>query len=116
MHVNLISSLLFEEVAVQRSVRSRLHRHLQHLHTFLEPGVSCAKPRGFKSLRREEESDTVTEPADGEAPFCFPRTHCGELVRGDFLLALCDGVEEQILQAGQDARLPSPAAKHKNRR
>lgn len=36
-------------------------------------------------------------------------THCGELVCRDFLLALCDGVEEQVLQAGQDAGLPSPA-------
>lgn len=27
----------------------------------------------------------------------------------DFLLSLCDGVEEQVLQAGQDACLPSPA-------
>lgn len=37
------------------------------------------------------------------------RTHCGELVSGDLLLALCNGVEEQVLQAGQDACLPSPA-------
>lgn len=40
-----------------------------------------------------------------------PRTHCGEFVCGDFFLALCDGVEEQVLQAGQDACLPSPAGK-----
>lgn len=36
-------------------------------------------------------------------------THRGELVRRDLLLALGDGVEEQVLQAGQDACLPSPA-------
>lgn len=43
----------------------------------------------------------------------FPvlRTHCGEFVCRDFFLALCDGVEEQVLQAGQDACLSSPAAK-----
>lgn len=29
----------------------------------------------------------------------------------DFLLALRDGVEEQVLQTGQDACLPSPAGK-----
>lgn len=40
-------------------------------------------------------------------------THCGEFVCGDFLLALCDGVEEQVLQAGQDAGLPSPAGNTK---
>lgn len=45
-------------------------------------------------------------------------THCGELVRRDLLLALGDGVEEQVFQAGQDARLPSPArrrGKHRQR-
>lgn len=36
-------------------------------------------------------------------------THRGELVGRDLLLALGDGVEEQVLQAGQDACLPSPA-------
>lgn len=36
-------------------------------------------------------------------------THRGELVRRDLLLALGDGVEEQVFQAGQDACLPSPA-------
>jgi len=41
------------------------------------------------------------------------RTHCGEFVRWDFLLALCDGVEEQVLQTRQDARLPSPAGQKK---
>lgn len=41
------------------------------------------------------------------------RTHCGEFVSGDFFLALCDGVEEQVLQTGQDARLSSPAGKKK---
>lgn len=40
-------------------------------------------------------------------------THCGEFVCRDFLLALCDGVEEQVLQAGQDAGLPSPAGNTK---
>ena len=44
------------------------------------------------------------------------RTHCGEFVCRDFLLALCDGVEEQVLQAGQDACLPSPAADKTNTR
>ncbi len=43
--------------------------------------------------------------------FAARRTHCGEFVRRDFFLALCDGVEEQVLQAGQDACLPSPAGK-----
>lgn len=43
--------------------------------------------------------------------FLLWRTHCGEFVCRDFLLALCDGVEEQILQAGQDACFPSPAGK-----
>lgn len=38
-------------------------------------------------------------------------TYCGELVRRDLLLALGDGVEEQVLQAGQDACLPSPASR-----
>lgn len=37
------------------------------------------------------------------------KTHCSEFVCGDLFLALCDGVEKQVLQAGQDARLPSPA-------
>lgn len=36
-------------------------------------------------------------------------THRRELVGRDLLLALGDGVEEQVLQTGQDARLPSPA-------
>lgn len=35
-------------------------------------------------------------------------TNRGKLVRRDLLLALGDGVEKQVLQAGQDARLPSP--------
>lgn len=43
--------------------------------------------------------------------FLFSETHCGEFVCRDFFLALCDGVEEQVLQAGQDACLPSPAGK-----
>lgn len=43
------------------------------------------------------------------------RTHCGEFVSRDFLLSLSDGVEEQVLQAGQDACLPSPAG-HKTQR
>lgn len=47
-------SLLLEEVSVQRSVRGRLHSHLQHLHAFLEPGVSGAKPCGFQGLQRRE--------------------------------------------------------------
>lgn len=34
--------------------------------------------------------------------------HCEKFVDGDLLLALCDGVEEQVLQTGQDACLPSP--------
>ena len=37
------------------------------------------------------------------------RTHCGEFVCRDFLLALSDGVEQQVLQTGQDAGFPSPA-------
>lgn len=46
-------SLLLEEVSVQCSVRRFLHGHLQHLHTFLQPGVSCAEPGSFKSLHRD---------------------------------------------------------------
>lgn len=53
----LNKNLLFEEVSVERPVRRRLHRHLQHLHTFFQPRVSCAKPRGFKSLQRERERE-----------------------------------------------------------
>lgn len=53
---------LFEEMSVQRSVRGRLHGHLQHLHTFFQPGVSCAKPSGLESLSREgvEDHDELT--------------------------------------------------------
>lgn len=49
-------SILFEEVSVQRSVWGGLHGHLQHLHALLQSGVSCSKPRGFKSLEAEEET------------------------------------------------------------
>lgn len=50
----------------------------------------------------------------GQNALTVCKTHCGEFVCRDFLLTLCDGVEEQILQTGQDARLPSPAGKEKN--
>lgn len=38
----------------------------------------------------------------------LPDTHCGEFVSRDFFSAPGNGVEEQILQTGQDACLPSP--------
>lgn len=44
-------------------------------------------------------------------------THCGKFVCRDFLLAFCNCVEEQVLQTGQDACLPSPAGKqNKNKK
>lgn len=42
------------------------------------------------------------------------RTHCGEFVCRDFFLALCNGVEEQVLQTGQNACLPSPTGQKTN--
>lgn len=49
----LKTGILFEEVSVQRSIWGCLQGHLQHLHTFFQPGVSRAKTCGFKSLCKE---------------------------------------------------------------
>ena len=52
---------------------------------------------------------TLLDPLDPVGPCWTLEPYRGELVGGDPLLALGDGVEQEVLQAGQDARLPSPA-------
>jgi len=49
-------SILLEEVPVQRPIRRGFHDHLQHLHTFLEAGVSGTQPSGFQSLERDSKT------------------------------------------------------------
>lgn len=96
-------------MAVKRSVRGSLHRHLQLLHALLQSRVTCAKPCGLEGLRgREKGRAAISQALITSLKISNRWSHRSELVRRDFLLALGDGVEEQVFQARQDARLPSP--------